>query len=74
MRNRKHRRSLERQARKADRKAGFPDPVAAPESPIEAISALNHTIHGLARHAKGTFRLLTFEDPSPSKTPMGSKR
>jgi hypothetical protein len=28
-----------------------------------AISCLNHTTHGLARHGNGTFRLLTTEDP-----------
>ena len=105
MRNRTQRRSLERQARKAARKAGLPFPQqqqqpvipAEKESPVvtpiappivnltprqianranallstgaktpetKAISALNHTIHGLARHAKGTFKLLTSEDPN----------
>ena len=97
------RRAAERQQRKADRKAGFPndnssnptppptpaDPVVtAPGPPPAAISAAclaaniansklstgpspagiaascqNHTIHGLARHSNGTFRLLTSEDP-----------
>jgi low affinity Fe/Cu permease len=28
-----------------------------------AVSCLNHTIHGLARHNNGTFKLLTSEDP-----------
>ncbi len=27
------------------------------------VSCLNHTIHGLARHRNGTFKLLTSEDP-----------
>jgi low affinity Fe/Cu permease len=29
-----------------------------------AVSCLNHTIHGLARHSNGTFKLLTSEDPA----------
>jgi len=29
----------------------------------KAISAQNHTIHGLARHQNGAFKLLTSEDP-----------
>jgi hypothetical protein len=29
-----------------------------------AISSLNHTTHGLARHTNGTFKLLTSEDPA----------
>ena len=98
------RRAAERQQRKADRKAGFPNnnttpvtaadpPVAppaetvapAPPTPISAArlaaniansklstgpspagiaaSCQNHTIHGLARHSNGTFKLLTSEDP-----------
>ena len=29
-----------------------------------AISCLNHTLHGLARHGNGAFKLLTSEDPA----------
>jgi hypothetical protein len=109
------RRAVERQTRKAARKAGFPIPqsissaaVAAPEETIDpavlgiptpeprvpsqspspistarlnanranaqlstgpslagrAISCLNHTLHGLARHGNGAFKLLTTEDPA----------
>jgi hypothetical protein len=104
------RRAVERQARKAARKAGFPIPqsipsssAVAPEEPIDnavidttpapepsatistarlnanranaqlstgpsltgrAISCLNHTLHGLARHGNGAFKLLTSEDPA----------
>ena len=109
------RRAVERQTRKAARKAGFPIPqsissaaVAAPEETIDpavleiptpelrvpshppstisparlnanranaqlstgpslagrAISCLNHTLHGLARHGNGAFKLLTSEDPA----------
>ncbi len=92
------RRAAEREQRKADRKAGFPnnntpatpaDPSVAPPpeatTPISAArlaaniansklstgpspagiaaSCQNHTIHGLARHSNGTFKLLTSEDP-----------
>ena len=104
------RRAVERQARKAARKAGFPIPqsipsstAVAPEEPTDnavidttpapepsatisparlnanranaqlstgpslagrAISCLNHTLHGLARHGNGAFKLLTTEDPA----------
>ena len=95
------RRAVERQARKAARKAGFPIPqpipsssAVAPQEPPapepsatisparlnanranaqlstgpslagRAISCLNHTLHGLARHTNGTFKLLTTEDPA----------
>ena len=48
---------LEANRRNAQHSTG----AKSPET--RAISAQNHTIHGLARHQNGTFRLLTTEDP-----------
>ena len=53
---------LEANRRNAQHSTG----AKSPET--RAISAQNHTIHGLARHQNGTFRLLTTEDPEAFQT------
>jgi hypothetical protein len=55
--------SLPSAARLAANRANAQLSTGAKSPATKAISAQNHTTHGLARHSNGTFKLLSSEDP-----------